>query len=474
MVVNGNSVTETMMPNKSKLKVVFADPPFGKDSKGEAVTESPNLGILYIIGYAKSRLPNVEFIYLEPFLSMDEHLSRVKEIKPDVYAISFTTPRKGLSFEAITKVKALDLKMLMVAGGAHPTIDPQDVLKNTAIDVCVVGEGEETFTEIIKKILADEPTIEVVGTINRRKNNGLRPLLKDLDFFPAWDLIDFKNYDAAVSKKNRMAYVLPIRGCPNYCTYCSNPVWKLEKPWIRQRSPENIAEEVGYLYRRGIREIYLRSDTFNVDVKWCLNVLAEIKNLNLKGMALQCNLRADKLTDELAKKLHDVNVWLVHIGLESANDRVLKGIDKNVTQADNIRTLELLKKYNIKVYGFLMLYNAWETNGKLEYETPEEVNNTLEFAKTCLRDNLIEYISWSITNPLIGSKLYRIAQKHGIATYNVKIGNCMRLPGISEQQMIEHVKQGMILQLLNGIQKGMITKKSYKRAAQKAVKIFNM
>jgi radical SAM superfamily enzyme YgiQ (UPF0313 family) len=167
-------------------------------------------------------------------------------------------------------------------------------------------------------------------------------------------------------------------------------------------------------------------------------------------------------------------VWLVHIGLESANDRVLKGIGKNVTQADNFRTLELLKKHHIKVYGFLMLYNAWETNGKLEYETPEEVNKTLEFAKNCLRDDLIEYISWSITNPIVGSKLYEIANKYGIAAHNVKIGNCMHLPGISEHQMIEHVKQGMILQLLNGIQKGMITKKSYKRAAQKAVKILNM
>ena len=110
----------------------------------------------------------------------------------------------------------------------------------------------------------------------------------------------------------------------------------------------------------------------------------------------------------------------------------------------------------------------------MEYETPEEVNNTLEFAKTCLRDNLIEYISWSITNPIIGSKLYNIAKKFDIAAYNVKIGSCMRLPGISEQQMVEHVKQGMILQLLNGIQKGMITKKSYRRAAQKAVKILDM
>ena len=468
------SVKQIKMATEKKLKVVFADPPFGPESKGEAVTESPNLGILYIIGYAKPRLPNVEFTYLEPFLSMEEHLQRVKEIKPDVYAISFTTPRRDLSFETITKVKELGLGMLMVAGGAHPTIDPQDVLKNTPIDVCIVGEGEETTTELIRKVQAKEPITDIVGTVNNQRNNGVRPLLKDIDFFPAWELIDFENYDIAVSKKKRMAYLLPIRGCPNYCTYCSNPVWKLEKPWIRQRSPKNIAEEINYLYGRGIREIYLRSDTFNVDIKWCLEVCNEIEKLHLKGMTFQCNLRADKLNDELAQKLHDIHVWLVHIGLESANDRVLKGIGKNATQADNIRTLELLKKHHIKVYGFLMLYNAWETNGKLEYETPEEVNNTLEFAKICLRDNLIEYISWSITNPIIGSKLYDIAKKFDIASYNVKIGNCMRLPGISEQQMVEHVKQGMILQLLNGIQKGMITKKSYKRAAQKAVKILNM
>ena len=268
-----------MAPIEKKFKVVFADPPFGRECKGEAVTESPNLGILYIIGYARERLPQVEFTYLEPFLSMEEHLQKVKEIKPDVYAMSFTTPRRDLSFETIVKVKELGLNMLMVAGGAHPTIDPQDVLKNTPIDVCIIGEGEETTTELIRQVQANKPITDVVGTVNRQKNNGIRPLLKDIDFFPAWDIIDFENYDVAVSRKKRMAYLLPIRGCPNYCTYCSNPVWKLEKPWIRQRSPKNIAEEIRYLYDRGIREIYLRSDTFNVDVKWCLEVCNEIEKL---------------------------------------------------------------------------------------------------------------------------------------------------------------------------------------------------
>ena len=176
---------QNMAPNEKKLKVVFADPPFGRESKGEAVTESPNLGILYIIGYAKPRLPEVEFYYLEPFLSMEEHLEKVKEIKPDVYAISFTTPRRDLAFETITKVKGLGFNMLMVAGGAHPTIDPQDVLKNTPIEVCILGEGEETTTELIKKVQEKKSIIDVVGTVNAQKNNGLRPLLKDIDFFPS-------------------------------------------------------------------------------------------------------------------------------------------------------------------------------------------------------------------------------------------------------------------------------------------------
>ena len=68
--------------------------------------------------------------------------------------------------------------MLMVAGGAHPTIDPQDVLKNTPVEVCIVGEGEETTTELIKKIQAKEPITDIVGTVNKQKNNGVATATK--------------------------------------------------------------------------------------------------------------------------------------------------------------------------------------------------------------------------------------------------------------------------------------------------------
>jgi radical SAM superfamily enzyme YgiQ (UPF0313 family) len=99
----------------------------------------------------------------------------------------------------------------MVAGGAHPTIDPKNIFKNTSIEVCIVGEGEETTTELLKKVQANQPIIDVIGTVNKQKNNGIRPLLKDIDFFPARGMIHLENYDIPVSKKKRMAYLLPIR-----------------------------------------------------------------------------------------------------------------------------------------------------------------------------------------------------------------------------------------------------------------------
>jgi hypothetical protein len=57
-----------------------------------------------------------------------------------------------------------------------------------------------------------------------------------------------------------------------------------------------------------------------------------------------------------------------------------------ITFEDTMRTLQILKKHNIKVYGFFMLYNAWEENGVLQYETTEEVCHTLNVVKQLLKD----------------------------------------------------------------------------------------
>jgi radical SAM superfamily enzyme YgiQ (UPF0313 family) len=450
------------------VKVVLADVPMAH-LKGEAVTESPNLGILYLISYARDRLPNVEFRYLEPFLSLEKHLAEIAKLKPDVYGISFTTPKKSLAFEVINRVKQVVPGVLVVAGGPHPTIDPRDVFANSETDICVIGEGEATFSALMKSLLENKELSDIEGIMYRDKlgnlhSNPLRKLIDNIDFLPAWDVIDFTKYDGPVRKKYPFAYVLPSRGCPYACTFCSSPVWKLEKPWVRLRSPQNIAEEVKHLYDKGVREIYIRCDTFNVNIDWAASVCEEIEKLNLKDMYFQCNLRADKFNEKLAEKLKNINCWLVHIGLESVNDRVLKGVNKMITFEDTMQTLNILKKYKIKVYGFFMLYNAWEENGVLNYETTEEVLNTLNIVKKLLKDKLLTYISWSITNPIIGSKLHEIALKHNIISEDKNLP--LKLP-IPEEEMRDCLKKGLKLQLWNGIIHRQINLRSMRRVLRK-------
>jgi len=450
------------------VKVVLADVPMAH-LKGEAVTESPNLGLLYLISYARDRLPNVKFLYLEPFLTLEKHVAEIKKFKPDVYGVSFTTPKKSLAFEVINHVKKVLPSVLAVAGGPHPTFDPKDVFANSESDICVIGEGEETFVELLKALVENKELANVKGIVYRNKegdirSNPLRNLIEDINFLPAWDIIDFKKYDGPVRKKYPFVYVLPSRGCPCSCTFCSIPVWRLKKPWVRLRSPKNIALEVQYLYNRGIREIYIRCDTFNADVGWAISVCEEIEKLDLKDLCFQCNLRADKVTEKLAERLRSINCWLVHIGIESANNRVLKGINKMITFEDTMRTLKILKKYKIKVYGFFMLYNAWEEKGILKYETTEEVCHTLSVVRKLLKEKLLTYISWSITNPIIGSKLHDIAVRHNIISENKTLP--LKLP-IPEEEMRGCLKEGLMLQLWNGIENNQINQRSMKRVMQK-------
>jgi hypothetical protein len=61
-----------------------------------------------------------------------------------------------------------------------------------------------------------------------------------------------------------------------------------------------------------------------------------------------------------------------------------------------------------------MIFNIWEENGKLMYETPEMCENTFKFVRKMLREGLLDHFSWTITTPLPGSKLFEICKKYDL------------------------------------------------------------
>lgn len=114
-----------------------------------------------------------------------------------------------------------------------------------------------------------------------------------------------------------------------------------------------------------------------------------------------------------------------------------------------------LKKYDINIFGFCMMFNIWEEDGKLCYESPDEVMTTLNFAQSFLSNKMIDSISWGFVVPLVGAQLYDICQRHHLLDKDKKITSRwgkvpVKLPGIEEKTMQRLKRKGMLMQMRYG------------------------
>ncbi|MCK4948078.1 MAG: B12-binding domain-containing radical SAM protein [Candidatus Aureabacteria bacterium] len=411
--------------NEKKVHLVFA--PSLLYSPYEVLGENmwPPMGILYLSSYLRSRMANVEIKITDGCkIGYKSTLQEIKKFKPDIVGISFYTTLAYGASKLAQEVKKILPSSIVVMGGAHATTLPEDTLKASGADIVIIGEGEKTFSRIVRLISQDKNLSEFanlpgicIKIDGKVRQNAPSKFITPLDKipFPAWDLIDIAEYKGwYMSKQSPEATMFFSRGCPYNCTFCSNRVWKSSQPVVRFRSPQNIVDEMEYLKNSfSVKEIFDNSDEFNCNLEHSLAVCREIKKRNL-GITWKTQLRVSPFTEELAKELAASGCWYVHLGVESGNQETLNGIKKKIDLKDVELTCKLLKKYNIKVMALFMLFNVWEENGKLCYEDVKMTKNTLDFAWKLVKNNLADYISWSIATPYPGSELYDIACKHNL------------------------------------------------------------
>ncbi|MGA2326587.1 MAG: radical SAM protein [Bryobacteraceae bacterium] len=458
------------------MRVLIADPPQRERHYDAAY---PNLGILYLIASGRQRFASdgVSFHYLESHHDLASHLEAVERLRPDLYGISYASFTSPLAHRTVAAVRARFPGLPIIAGGAHPTAAWESILGATPVDVCVLGEGEETFCDLVAHYAGSGTPLEKIpGVAFRRDGQPYRTAkreLLELDRIPmpAWDLVDFADYEGMHFKRAEpQTYVLVSRGCPFDCWFCSNPIWKENKPWVRVRRPEAVAEEVELLYQRGVREIYLSADEFNLNFEWPVEVASAIRKLGHSDLFFQCNVRADKVTDEMAGEFAKMNLWMVHIGIESGNQRTIDGLQKRIRLEQVVEACRVFQRHGIRVFGFMMLYHAWEENGQLAYETPADVDNTLRFSRRLLSERLINYMSWQVATPYPGSRLWHTANKYGLLLGSGRFGDvrerAMQLPGVSEKDVRRSLRKGYLLKGWAALRSGRIGWKHVTRLRQ--------
>src|SRR5688572_2443734 len=148
------------------LRIVLADPPRKEEDFSYNL---PTMGILYLLGAIKRSFSPDQVVvsYLGANETLETHLRRVAELKPDLYGLSFKTQMARIAYRTLNAVKERFPELPVIAGGQHVSAMPNEVMERTTLDACFRGECEETIVTLIESFDGQLNCDHIPGAVYR-------------------------------------------------------------------------------------------------------------------------------------------------------------------------------------------------------------------------------------------------------------------------------------------------------------------
>ena len=276
----------------------------------------------------------------------------IAALPADVYGLTcFTSNRRGVKLLAEC-IRLRHAGAHVVVGGPHVTALPAETLQHYgAIDTVVIGEGEQTFLELLGRIEAGRPTAGIAGTAWRDgeavRMGPPRERIADLDAL------------APVHEHFPAYILLTSRGCFGRCTFCaSQTVWRRKLRFHRVAYVLDALEKM--LARLPHKMIAIKDDTFTADRRRALAICEGIRDRGLNFL-WSCDTRADTLDEELLLAMRRAGCQAISLGVESGSWKVLRNIRKNVDLPKVLEVTRLAKACGLHVRYYMMAGNRGET-----------------------------------------------------------------------------------------------------------------
>jgi radical SAM superfamily enzyme YgiQ (UPF0313 family) len=309
------------------------------------------------------------------FKTMDDYYDIISREKPDVVGCSYATLNL-LEIYRLQK-KLNHAGFIVVAGGNHPTVCPDEALKNGAHFV-VRGEGELAIDDFAKWFKEGKKPQERGGlrSISYIEDGHIlynmpAPRIKDLDSLGNLDVngLDLTPYRLVDGSLKGLNVILAGRGCPFQCTFCSHREWRQ----YGYRSVEVMIQDMVERHKKfGMSLFYISDETFSVHreraVEFCKRLIKE--KLGFKWMG---QTRVSCLDEELLKLFKESGCDQISIGVESADDYTLKRVLKGYTADEAYNTVQLAAKYQVPLYVNMMTGFPWQT--------VDSVRNDIQFIR---------------------------------------------------------------------------------------------
>ncbi len=289
----------------------------------------------------------------------------------------------------------------VVMGGFHPTALPEEVLKLSCVDVVVIGEGEETFRDLVRH----GPSRDVKGIAFRENGGvvytGFREIICDVDSipFPLRSLRPERYGEKGDEYSVDTIYT--SRGCPWSCSFCANDT--MHKKW-RGRSPENVVDEIALLHNTALKKrIKIWDANFLTNIGRVEKICDMMIERGLTNFRITTETRAKDIlrAERILEKLHKIGLNKVGLGIESPNAKTLELMNKKNNLDDVAVAVNLAKRFGIKTEGYFIIgYN---------HESREDTMAYPEFARTLgLRHSL-----FMVMTPYPGTKVFEEYNREG-------------------------------------------------------------
>jgi radical SAM superfamily enzyme YgiQ (UPF0313 family) len=381
------------------MRILLINAPVSKPSPHARL--APPLGLAYIASMLLAESHDVSAI---DFNVSGLNLRRLDGIiageKPHIVGISAHTETYPNGLAIAKRVKELDETINVVMGGPHPTILPEQVLEDGAVDFVVIGEGEGTIVELARQLEQGMEQFQNIKGLGYRdggtKINDRRELLNPDGLpYPARDLFPLEFYQDRWN-------VLTARGsCPFKCPFCSaSYIWEGRR---RARHPQSVVDEMRTLFEAyGAGYIFFADDIFTLDRKWVYALLGLLDELDYQ-IEWGCATRVDLVDRDLLRDMAKAGCRAIQYGVESGCQTILDSV-KGIEKDQVLEAVKGARALGIDVASSFMI--------PFPEDTKETIRETKEFIKQVHAAG--SKILMAYTTPYPGTHFYEHADELGI------------------------------------------------------------